>query len=71
MKKLIQILILRIEKWFKTKVIAFVYRDLPFFLYYCELNSDGNYDYSPFYGEKKKMAEFDVPSANRHYIIFQ
>ena len=62
--------ILKIKKWWITKVIWWAYRTLPFNIAYCEYRNDKSYEMSHFKGNHI-FAEFDVIDINRHYIIYK
>lgn len=61
---------LRLEKWWRTRVIAFAYRDLPFEIAYCDYDQSEIPDYSIF-KDKKILGEFTIPRIHRHYIFYE
>ena len=60
----------RIEKWWRTKVIAFAYKDLPFEIAWCVYEPSVLPDYSIF-KDKKILGEFVMPKIKRHYVFYE
>ena len=65
----IELFFLRLKKFFITRVVFFAYRDLPFDIFYTNLDElvEGVRGYEPPKG--KILAKFDVPFKNRKYVI--
>ena len=56
---------LRLEKWFRTKLMRMVYPNVPFEIAYTDIADkyEVNFDF------RKVLAEFNVD--NKHYVIYQ
>lgn len=62
-----KIILLRLEKWWKTKVIARLYPNLPFGISWTNLN-EGQTEYE-YPNDIEILAQFDIPEEKRKYII--
>lgn len=64
----LEILKLKIQKFFTNWFHKWAYKNIPFGICFCELAES----YENYPVEKDQiLAEFDVPAVNRHYLIIK